>query len=290
MVTGATGFLGQSVVKELLNNDAFEVVAIGGRPEDKAPPLLSHPKLQLFHLEELFLYAFSDIDTVINCAFARSNDAALLAQAFDFTEKLIKRLEVLKVQSVINISSQGVYQRLPMGELSNEQSPIIPVDLYSMSKYATEKLFVVSAIPYVSNVRLASLMMPQRFLYSFVQKALSNEPFTITAPNQYAALLDVEDAASGLVALTSLLPEKRSKTYNLGIGTQYSLLEYAESVRSIGLELGYKVAFDVVDNGSKVCAGMDCTKLMKETGWKPLVKKDDMIYKLYKTLLLDDRS
>lgn len=290
MVTGATGFLGQSVIKELLNKDSFEVVAIGGRPEDKVTPLPSHPKLQLFPLEKLFQYAFSDIDTVINCAFARSNDAALLAQAFDFTEKLIKRLEVLKVQSVINISSQGVYQRLPMGELSTEQSPIIPVDLYSMSKYATEKMFVVSAIPYVANVRLASLMMPQRFLYSFVQKALSNEPFTITAPNQYAALLDVEDAATGLVALTSLLPENRSKTYNLGIGTQYSLLEYAESVRSIGLELGYNVAFDVVDNGSKVCAGMDCTKLMKETGWKPLVKKDDMIYKLYKTLLLDDRS
>jgi nucleoside-diphosphate-sugar epimerase len=285
LVTGATGFLGQSVVNELLKNEANNVIAIGGRPEDKVNPLPENARLRLFLLEDLFEKPFADVDTVINCAFARSNDAELLAQAFDFTERLIKRLENLKVKSVINLSSQGVYKRLDIGELSTEESPVVPVDLYSMSKYAAERMFSVSSIPNITNVRLASLMMPQRFLYFFVQKALKEEPFTVTAPNQYAALLDVSDAAAGLAALTSLSAEKRCRTYNLGTGTQYSLLEYAESVRRIGAQFGLDVRFDVADNGTVVCAGMDCSKLMKDTGWQPRIMKDDMISMLFKSMV-----
>ena len=284
LVTGATGFLGQSVVNELLKKEEYDIIAIGGRPEDKVNPLPNNSRLKLFLLEDLFTESFLNVDTVVNCAFARSNDAELLAQAFDFTERLIKRLEHLKVKSVINLSSQGVYKRLPVGELSTEDSPIIPIDLYSMAKYATEKLFAVSAIPYVTNVRLASLMMPQRFLYFFVKKAKAGEAFTVTAPKQYAALLDVRDAASGLAAIANLAPEKRAMTYNLGIGCQYSLLEYAEAVKSVGEKLGYRVSFDVADNGTEVCAGMDCSKLMKDVGWKPLIMKDEMIEKLYKSM------
>lgn len=282
LITGASGFLGYHLVLELLKNEQFQVVAIGGRPEDKANPLPDHKRLNVFPLDFLFEEKWENIDTVVNCAFARSNDSKLLAGAFDFTEKAIRLFEECKVKSVVNISSQGVYQRLPVGELSNEESPIEPIDLYSMAKYASEKMFRLSTIPYVTNVRLASLYMPQRFLHFFIQKAKNGERFTVTAPNQYAALLDVTDAARGLAAIANLASENRTNVYNLGIGTQYSLLEYAESVQAIGDSLGYNVQFDVADNGTTVCAGMDCSRLMKDTGWKPILMKNEMITKLYK--------
>jgi len=284
LVTGASGFLGHHVVKELLTHPEFEIVAIGGRPEDKANPLPESPKMRFYTLDKLFTEDFANVDTVINCAFSRNNDAHQLAAAVEFTERAIRRFVELKVKSVINISSQGVYQRLGIGDLSKEDSPIEPIDLYSMAKYATEKLFCLSSIPYVTNVRLASILMPQRFLYFFVNKAKSGEHFTITAPNQYAALLDVTDAAKGLAAIAKLAPSDRASVYNLGIGTQYSLLEYAESVRAIGQQMGYKVNFDVADNGTTVCAGMDCSLLMNDTGWKPEVTKDEMITRLFDKL------
>lgn len=282
LVTGATGFLGYHLIEELLKHEELHIIAIGGKPEDKANLLPNHPNLQFYPLSSLFDNSFSNIDTVINCAFARSNDAKQLAEALDFTEKAIKRFEELKVNSVINISSQGVYQRLSVGELSKEESPIQPIDLYSMAKYACEKLFLISSIPFVTNVRLASLYMPQRFLHFFIQKAIEGESFTITAPNQYAALLDVSDAVSGLASIALLSQTKRADIYNLGIGTQYSLLDYAESVQRIGKSLGYDVKFDVSDNGTTVCAGMDCTRLMADTGWKPSIMKDEMISKIFK--------
>ena len=283
LVTGASGFLGHHLVQELLKQEETEVIAILGRPEDKANALPDNPNLKVFPLNALYEEHFSEIDTVVNCAFARSNDAKLLAEAFDFTERSIKRFEEFGVKSVINISSQGVYQRLGVGELSTEDSPIEPIDFYSMAKYASEKLFSVSSIPYVTNVRLASILMPQRFLYFFVNKAKAGEHFTVTAPNQYAALLDVTDAAKGLAAIVALTPEDRSDVYNLGIGTQYSLLEYAKSVKTIGHQYGYDVSFDVADNDTSVCAGMDCSRLMNDTGWKPAIMKEQMITKLFRT-------
>lgn len=284
LVTGASGFLGHHLVKELLKQDDTKVIAILGRPEDKANALPDNPNLQTYPLESFYNEAFGPIDTVVNCAFARSNDAGLLAAAFDFTEKAIKRLEELGVESVINISSQGVYKRLGIGELSKEDSPIEPIDLYSMAKYATEKMFSLSSIPHVTNVRLASILMPQRFLYFFVNKAKAGEHFTVTAPNQYAALLDVTDAAKGLAAIVRLVPEKRADVYNLGIGTQYSLLEYAEKVKSIGDSLGYIVSFNVADNGTVVCAGMDCTRIMHDCSWQPAISAERMIRNLFEQI------
>lgn len=282
LVTGSTGYLGHFVVRELVRNTDFEVIAIGGRPEDKVNSLPKNKRMKFFLLDALFTEDFGKIDTVVNCAFARSNNAGLLAAALDFTEKSIKRFEELNVNSILNISTQGVYKRLNAGKLSDECSQIEPIDLYSMAKYASEKMFQISSIPYVTNVRLASLLMPQRFLYFFVNKAKAGEHFTVTAPNQYAALLDVTDAAKGLAAIAGLLPEKRANVYNLGIGTQYSLLDYAETVKEIGLQMGYNVNFDVADNGITVCAGMDCSKLMNDTGWRPAILKDEMITNLLK--------
>lgn len=284
LVTGASGFLGHHLVKELLKHGDTKVIAILGRPEDKANALPSGTNITVYPVETLFTEKFENIDTVINCAFARCNDAKLLSEALNFTEKLIKRFEVLKVKSTINISSQGVYQRLGVGELSNEESPIEPIDMYSMAKYATEKMFNISSIPYVTNVRLASILMPQRFLYFFVKKAKAGENFTVTAPNQYAALLDVTDAATGLIAIADKNPRERSNVYNLGIGTQYSLLEYAESVKSIGSSFGYKVQYDIADNSTTVCAGMDCQLIKKDTGWKSVLMKEKMITKLFKEI------
>ena len=282
LVTGATGFLGCHLTMELLKTDDFNVIAIGGKPEDKANILQKHSRLKVYPLHSLFDEFFFDVDTVINCAFSRNNDAKQLADAFDFTEMAIKRFEEMKVKSVINISTQGVYQRLCVGELSKEDSPIEPIDLYSMAKYACEKLFRISQIPYVNNIRLSSLYMPQRFLRFFIQKVIADEPFTVTAPYQYASLLDISDAASGLASITKLSPEKRADIYNLGIGTQYSLLDYAESVRRIGGKFGYDVKYNVSDNGTTLCAGMDCSRLFADTGWRASILKDEMITNLFK--------
>ena len=281
LITGATVFLGCHLTKELLKKKGYQVIAIFGRPEDKSIPLPKADNLISKPLETLFSEDLPEIDTVVNCAFARNNDTNLLAESLDFTQRAILRFKELKCKSVINISSQGVYKRLGIGELSNEDSLIEPIDLYSMAKYSSEKMFNVSSIPNITNVRLASLYMPQRFLGFFVQKAINGEPFTVTLPNQYASLMDINDAATGLASIIDMKPEHRASVYNLGIGKQYSLLEYATSVKEIGKEFGYDVEFKVADNTSTICAGMDISRLVKDTGGHPTIFKNEMIRNIF---------
>lgn len=282
LITGASGFLGHHVVKALLSKGNFKIIAILGRPEDKANALPEDPNLEVLPCTALFAESFKDIDTVVNCAFARSNDYGLLAGAIEFTSRLIVKLREDNVKSVINISSQGVYKRLDAGELAIESSPIEPMDTYALGKYSTEQMFLAGNLPNVTNARMASINMPMRFLNFFVQKVKNGEPINITTPKQPAALIDVRDAAEAIAAIVTLEAEKRSTTYNVGIGTQMTILDYAKEVIRVGETLGYTAQLNVEENDKCTGAGMDCSLICKECGWKPTIKATDMITEMYK--------
>ena len=281
LVTGSTGFLGSHLVNELLKDRDNYIYAVLGRPEDKMNVLPDDNRLQTIECDAFWNIELRDIDTAINCAFARSNDYGPLSTSLQYTSHLINFLRNSNVHSVINISSQGVYKRLPMGELAHENSSIEPIDIYSMAKYATEQMFLASGIPFVTNVRMASINMKQRFLNFFVQKVKTNEEILITTPKKPAALIDVHDAAAGLAAITNLSPEKRANTYNLGIGIQMTILDYAKEVIRIGQEKRYQSQLIIEDNGSFGGAGMDCSKIMNDCNWSIQISTKQMIDELF---------
>lgn len=278
LVTGASGLLGSHVVKHLLEQDCHIIVSI--LPEEKSTyqPLEG---VEVILNDDIFVGNLPHISSVINCAFARSNQAHDLASAIDFTQKLINGFKLAQVDSVINISSQGVYKRLPIGKLSTEESPIEPIDLYSMAKYAVEKTFETSGLANVTNIRLASINMKQRFLYHFVQKAKNHETITINSPTQYASILDVEDAAEALAKLALLPIQDRKPVYNLGTGDQISLLELANLVNEIGQKYDAQAQIIMQDNGITNTAGVDISLISQDCDWQPIVSYEHMIETFY---------
>ena len=274
LVTGASGLLGSHVVKHLMDKQCHVIVSI--LPEEKSTyvPLEG---VEVIVNDDIFSGNLPHISTVINCAFARSNQAQDLALAIDFTQKLIDGFKSSHVDSIINISSQGVYKRLPIGELSTEESPIEPIDLYSMAKYAVEKMFETSGLKNVTNVRLASINMKQRFLYHFVQKAKNKETITINSPKQYGSLLDVEDAAEALARLALLLENDRKPIYNLGTGNQTSLIEFAELVNKVGKRFDAQAMIDIQDNRTTNTAGVDISLISNDCNWTPIITNEQMI-------------
>lgn len=279
LVTGASGLLGSNVVKHLLQN-GFQVIS-SIMPIEQAT-YIPKPNEKVVLNDDVFAGNLPHIDVVINCAFARSNNAEQLASAFDFTTRLIEGFRKVDIEGVINISSQGVYKRLPVGQLSREDSPIEPIDTYSMSKYAAEKMFLLSGLKHVTNVRLASLNMKQRFLYHFVRSAKDEGVIHLDSPHVYASILDVEDAAAALTALAAVQASNWKSVYNLSIGTQYSLQQYAETVKAVGEKLGYKIEIIINDNGNESTAGSDISQLVTDSGWKPMVTNEMMIEELFK--------
>ncbi len=287
LVTGSTGFIGSNLVKALSAEKQYRVIGAVEDDNGYTDRYSCNEYLQTVPNAELLKGKLPPVDCVVNCAFARSNDPLLLAQALDFTAELADALRRIGVGALINVSSQGVYQRLPAGELQTEDAPISPVDLYSMAKYAAERLLVASrCAAHITNVRLASINMKQRFLYAFTKKAVLGEPIVITAPNQNAALLDVRDAVSGLQALIRLPDQDRKAVYNLGIGSQMTILGYAKVVEQTMKEFGCTTDLTVKnENADAGNSGMDCSRMIRDTGWTPAVDAGMMVREYYCELI-----
>ena len=283
LVTGSTGFIGSHLVKALAEEKQYHVLGAVEDDDGLTDRFECNDYLRTIPNRELLKGNVPRIDVVVNCAFARSNDACLLADALDFTAKLADALKKIGVGALINISSQGVYKRLPEGELQTEESEIEPIDLYSMAKYAAEKIFLASACAtFITNVRLASINMKQRFLFAFTKKILEGDPIVLTSPPQNAALLDVQDAVSGLQALIRLPDRERKVVYNLGTGCQMTILDYARAAEKTMKAFGYAADLTVKeDNKTLQNSGMDCSRIIKETGWTPTVSAEAMVKEFY---------
>ena len=279
LVTGSTGFLGSNLVKALANEKKYDVIGAVEDPTGYTDRYTCGEYLRTISNDALLASDIGHVDLVVNCAFARSNNAALLANALDFTAKLANALKKAHIGALINISSQGVYKRMPANELQAETCEIEPIDLYSMAKYAAERMLIVSeCAPHITNVRMASINMKQRFLFAFVKKIMEGEQIVLTAPNQNAALLDIQDAVSGLRALIDLPDAARKDTYNLGIGTQMTILDYAKIAVDTLKEYGYSDEIVLNDAGTEGNnSGMDCSRMIMDTGWRPQKSVEDMV-------------
>ena len=283
LVTGASGFLGHHLVHELLKQEGIKVIAILGRQEDKANALPESPYISVYPSSALFETDFGHVDTLIHTAFSRGDNLPDLTRSIELTEKIIEKANKENIDSIINISSQGIYKGLKPGEKINESATVEPNTAYGLAKWAVENLLKVGCKKHFTNIRMASLSANARFLDFFVNSVISGKDITVTAPQQYASIMDVSDAVKGILSVAEIPSEQRKATYNLGPGLQYSILEYAESTNNIGQQFGYSpIRVSVEDNGKKFAICMDCSLLEGETGWRPTVLKDEMINKLFK--------
>lgn len=283
LVTGASGFLGHHLVRDLLKNGNTKVIAILGRPEDKANMLPKDSNLCTFPPSALNGTDFGHVDTLIHTAFSRGENLPGLTRSIELAELIIEKVNIQDINSIINISSQGVYKGLKPGEKADESGFVEPSTAYGLAKWAVENMLTIGCKKPYTNIRMASLSANARFLDFFVDSIIHHNDIKITAPHQYASIMDVSDAVNGILSIANLHLDQRSTEYNLGPGIQYSILDFAESANRIGQQLGYSpVKITVEDSGKEFATCMDCSRLIKQTGWRPNILIEEMIYNLFK--------
>lgn len=282
LLVGAAGCLGKNLLN-VLSNSGYYVVA--SDISKYGIPIMQN--VEAISNDELFRKAEFKADVLINCAFARGNDVKELASALNFNEKLIQHIKKFEINAIINISSQGIYKSLAPGEFANEESEIVPNDMYSLSKYAQELLFTSNFGKKVTNVRMASLSSNARFMHFFVDNVINGKDIIVSAPSQYVSILDVRDASLGILQICNLPDEKRKDIYNLGNGQQFSILQIAQIIRDVGKEYGYNNNSIRVENrGKSTAVGMDVTKLRNDTDWEAKIS----VYEMIKELFIEKRS
>lgn len=285
LVTGASGFLGANLIARLLEKDDTEVIAILGRPEDKPNDLPQGKNITIYPCSELFTTDFGHIDTLIHTAFSRGDNLPGLTASIELTRRVIELVNKQDIDSLLNISTQGLYQGLKPGEKVTENGVINPNTAYGLAKWAVENMLKIGCKKHYTNIRMASLSANARFLDFFVDSVIAHREITITAPNQYASIMDVSDAVEGIVSVVDLECFQREDTYNLGPGVQYSILAYAQSANEVSGAFGYAPTSIVVDDssGNEFAICMDCSLLETQTGWRPLYSKSMMLEKMFKS-------
>lgn len=284
LITGASGFLGHHLVKSFIERGDTKIIAVLGRPEDKANALPESDNLIVHPCSELFTTDFGHVDTLIHTAFSRGENLPGLTRSIEMTERVIELVNNHDIDSIINISTQGVYKGLKPGEMVDEDGFVEPNTAYGLAKWAVENMLKLGCKKSYTNVRMASLSTNARFLDFFVDSVIAGKDITVTAPNQYASIMDVSDAVAGIEAIELITHNKRESVYNLGPGVQYSILDYAKCANILGPQFGCDpISIKVENNGNEFAICMNINKSLSKLQWSPKVDQKLMIENLFKS-------
>lgn len=287
LVSGASGYIGLELIKQLLTRTEDRVIALTSNAkkiQNSVEDLQSEDRIAFFDRADVSSGAipWQDIDLVIHLAFARKQfPQSELIDSLVFSKELFLQTRNAKVPALINISSQGIYGSAP--GLHNEESVPCPLDFYSLAKCANEvvldAVFKGCTATETTSIRLDSIAGNKNLIPTLVRQGIEEKNMKLSGGEQVFSLLDVRDAAAGILALCKVDPAKWERAYNLGWNDRtYDLVEVANMTKAQLEKHGISgVTISLEKRDIKTYAGMDTTKLTALTGWRPRYTITDII-------------
>lgn len=280
LITGASGVLAKKLISNLITRD-FNIYALTRN-------INSDKKIQNITYctnEDFFADKLDDIkfDVIVNCAFTQKMEAEAVFSSIDYTKKLFSKLAKMKVDSVINISTQRVYGDYREGR-ADENYPVNPSNVYALGKYFAEVLaeliFENTNIKY-TNLRIGSLIgeeYPDRIINKMIQIAKKTNRITVQNGKQQFGYVHVNDMANAIASFICNKDIQWNQVYNIGSDEKITLLDIAEKIKNKMNKKGYKISVAIKDSDKKTL--MKSELFEKLTGWKQTIKVEDFIEEL----------
>ena len=292
MVTGGNGFIGHTLVKDLLEK-GHEVKVI-----DIKPIKFLHPKLEFVKKSVLddIRWDMRDCDAVYHLAaelgVVNSDKKPLgtLAVNIDGTVNVFRCALGTNVKRIVYTSSSEVYgeaKEIPL----RENSPKSPVSIYGVSKLTAEMYAYGYSKEYgmdINPVRLFNVYGPgQGFEWVapiFIQKVLNNEPPVVFGNgSQVRCFTYITDIVKGIQ--TVMEKGEKGEAYNIANTDQITMKELAELIIKIS---GKSLKPHAADFGKEtrakereIMVRIPSNEKLKSLGWKPEVNIKEGIKKTY---------
>lgn len=288
IVTGATGFIGKFLVRELVKQNV-EVIAVVRRGTKNLNTINALPvKIVECNIADYHMLpdmiADRDIDVVFHIAWQGVSDLdarneAIQMQNLQSTLDLIDDMHIMRIGCFIGCGS--MHEAESLVEM-NEDKVISNLGyMYKATKTAAHwigkakcgtygiRFFWPLINTYGEEERSA------RLVNTIIRKVLHGESPDLSAGNQYYDFVHVSDVARALI----LIAEKGvdGTNYTIGSGDAKPLKEFLKIVGQVAndlhdgepVELGFgKITSNVI---SLPITTFDVTKLYKDTGFKPLI-------------------
>lgn len=299
VITGASGFLGQSLKRLLVSAENEVIDATRARSMDE-------------HRNLWIEYDLKDSSTIANIIEAKPHGIFHLAwssspgsaehdPAGDVTTnlagtcELFRQLTKLKGVRVVFASSGGtVYGDAGSAPIS-EKTGINPKSVYGITKAAAERYGVNFRYQHGLDLCIARIANPfgaeqssakmQGAAPIFARSILAGDPITIWGDGQTVRdYIAVDDVASALIAImTSALEGDDEPIFNVGSGegvTLNGLIEIIGKLLGIDYRIDYMPgrSFDVPYNV------LDIKKITAETGWVPKYQLDQAVGRMVAAL------
>jgi len=223
LVTGGAGYIGNYIVRELLEAGHFVRVLDSLLFGDEAlQPLLDEERVELVegdirHIDDLS-YALEDVEAVIHMAgivgdpACSVNEQATQSVNVEATKALVEVCKLHDIQRLIFASTCSVYGASELMEL-NEGSSLNPLSMYAQSKIDSEEIILHSTHDRFSDpneitptiLRLGTIFgWSRRMRFDLVvnlltAKAVLEDDIPVFGGEQYRPLVHVHDVARAFV-------------------------------------------------------------------------------------------
>lgn len=285
LLTGADGLLGGMIIREILKETDFDVIGLT-MSMDLVRTMLERENITdksrlKFLTNDEFLRSDSTgwrIDGAVHLAFSRRmQPAADIASSIPFASSIFHKLMDCGADHVINMSSQGIYGNTR--EIRTEQTVPAPATQYTMAKYASEVLFndIMRKCPHHTNFRLDPVAQSQNVLKGLCKSAREGK-LRLKGGKQVFSFIDAADVPGAVVTMLKT-GGVWAQDYNVGwCRRRYTLVELADMVADAAEKCGYRrPEIELAEDDTAIWAGIDSTRFMEKTGWKPEVGLEDTL-------------
>lgn len=277
-----------------LDRGVDEVIAITSNPVKLKISFPQSNRLIIVDIEDFFSqeYFFNPDTVFVNCLFPTNANGYQMADGLAKVNRCISLAKEAGATAIVNISSQSVYA-------SKRNYPARETDLlclesaYAVGKYSSELHcnYVCKDIQH-TNIRLSSLIgvgYDTRISNRIMAQALKGETIKIVGGMQRYSLLDVRDAASGIVELARHLECEWQHSYNLGCNDGVSLIELTSLIADVMEQHGIPLQYEVTDGLDERNSSIDCNSFMRDFDWRPRITLKQSLTEILEEKLAEPR-
>jgi len=303
LVTGGAGFIGSHIVKQLLEQEAEEVLVLDNftyQREDLIAPFLDNIRLEKGDImdEELVKEIIQNVDVVFHQAAQADVPESLRIPVESLQVNGMGTLNILRaalesdVQRVIYASSASVYgnnvSSLDDRRFAETHAPC-PLSPYAASKLAGEMMCTAYYHSFglkTTSLRYFSIYGPgelqKKNSYSlvvsiFVPQAIRGEEIVIYGDGQQVRDFTYVDDVAHVNLLAVRNNNAVGETFNVGTGKPTKVLDLALKVKDLVAMVPHR--FAPLPKGDPLGGYADTNKLMNLLGYVPTTELEEGILK-----------